>query len=256
MDKFKVAQFFIKAGHRLGPWVQNLPAAFLSAEELSALTRRYYDRSHVVEAWKQNASLRLTSAERLFLKRYARGRSRALVLGCGAGREALALARRGMRVTAVDYSPFLLEALREKARREELDIDTIEADYLGAAWAKGDVFDLVFLGLNYGAVPSRPARVAFLKKVKFLMKDDARLFLSFLCRPRAFWSAPGLWFHRFCALLCRGHRGVEIGDEIRGEGEFLHHFTFGAEVFSEVRDAGLTVDTGVEKEGALFLKSA
>lgn len=251
-----MARFFIKVGHRLGPWVQNLPAAFLSAQELNALTRSYYDRPHVVAAWVENASAKLTLAERLFLKKYAPGRARVLVLGSGAGREALALARRGMRVTAVDYSLSLLAALRGRAQQEGLRMDVLEADYASLAWKPGDTFDLVFLGLNYGSIPSRPARIAFLKKVKFLMKDDGRLFLSFACQPKTFWSVPGLWFHRLCALVCRGHREVEIGDEIRGEGEFLHHFASGSDVFEEVRDTGFAVDMGVEKERALFLKMA
>jgi len=54
------------------------------------------------------------------------GLGRVLDIGAGAGRVALALARDGHRVTALDLDAELLEALR--ARAAGLDIDTVRAD--------------------------------------------------------------------------------------------------------------------------------
>ncbi len=49
-------------------------------------------------------------------------------LGCGSGETALDLARRGMKVYAVDLSPANCRIVREKARRNRLSIKVIRAD--------------------------------------------------------------------------------------------------------------------------------
>ena len=51
-----------------------------------------------------------------------------LDLGCGTGRVALHLARRGHRVCGVDNRPPLLEVLRRRASESNLAVDVIEGD--------------------------------------------------------------------------------------------------------------------------------
>ena len=53
---------------------------------------------------------------------------RALDLACGAGRNAIWLAERGWRVTAVDYSEVALAEARRRAAERGVDIDWIHAD--------------------------------------------------------------------------------------------------------------------------------
>ena len=56
---------------------------------------------------------------------------RALDLGCGEGGDALWLAERGWRVTAVDISTTALQRARAEAQRRELAVDWQEADLAG-----------------------------------------------------------------------------------------------------------------------------
>jgi SAM-dependent methyltransferase len=53
---------------------------------------------------------------------------RALDLGCGAGRNAVWLAERGWRVTAVDFSDVALGLARDRAATRGVDVEWIEAD--------------------------------------------------------------------------------------------------------------------------------
>ncbi len=89
-------------------------------------------------------------------------------LGCGTGIDTLFLARRSVRVIAVDASPGMLAELRAKACREALD-DRIEIAQRDLAepfpWPSGQVDGIVsgFAGLNtvgdLGAVAEEAARL-------------------------------------------------------------------------------------------------
>jgi SAM-dependent methyltransferase len=65
---------------------------------------------------------------------------RALDVGCGSGRDAVYLAKRGWQVTAVDLVPAAIAKARERAAREGADVE----------WITGDVSDLPGLGLKPG----------------------------------------------------------------------------------------------------------
>jgi len=64
--------------------------------------------------------------------------SRFLDIGCGTGRHAIELAKRGFRVTGVDFSSGMLNVARAKARREGVEVEFVEAD------ATNFAFDQVF----------------------------------------------------------------------------------------------------------------
>lgn len=79
---------------------------------------------------------------------------RVLDLACGTGSAAIALARRGCEVTAVDLSPAMLEAARTKARRWNTHVTWLEGDMRRVQ--AGGPFDAVtcfYDALNYMLVP-------------------------------------------------------------------------------------------------------
>jgi SAM-dependent methyltransferase len=71
-------------------------------------------------------------AERLVRAAGVRQGERVLDSACGDGNVALAAARRGTQVTAVDFAPAALERARSRAKAEGLEIE----------WLEGDVHDL------------------------------------------------------------------------------------------------------------------
>jgi len=68
---------------------------------------------------------------------------RAIELGCGTGTNAIALAKRGFTVTAIDIASKALEMAREKAKAAKVDVEWIEADVLNFG-AGLPPFDFVF----------------------------------------------------------------------------------------------------------------
>lgn len=82
---------------------------------------------------------------------------RALDLACGAGRNAVWLARRGWRVTAVDFSEVALRAARELAAAASVSVEWLEEDVV--QWTPFPrAFDLVTV--LYLQVPAAQRRIA------------------------------------------------------------------------------------------------
>src|SRR5450759_5349228 len=88
-------------------------------------------------SWYFTAPREFPSHEKAALK-FARGR--VLDLGCGAGRHALYLQRRGVRVTAVDASPRIVELARARGVK-----DARVANACGALPFRDGEFDTVVL---------------------------------------------------------------------------------------------------------------
>lgn len=65
----------------------------------------------------------------------------ALDVGCGAGSYSIYMARRGYRVTAVDFMPQAVALLEQQATAEGLDITPVQADV--TTWAADEPFDVV-----------------------------------------------------------------------------------------------------------------
>jgi SAM-dependent methyltransferase len=81
----------------------------------------------------------------------------ALDLACGAGRNAVWLAERGWRVTAVDFSEVALRMARSLAAQRRVDVDWTEADV--AAWMPPPrAYDLVCV--FYLQLPAAERRLA------------------------------------------------------------------------------------------------
>jgi SAM-dependent methyltransferase len=102
--------------------------------------------------------------------------------GCGTGRVAIELARRGVRVLGVDADPDMITAARAKAP----ELAWLRADL--AVLALDERFDVVVLAGNvvpYVAAEHRPAAIAACARV---LADGGRLVAGFTLRPG--WPTP------------------------------------------------------------------
>jgi len=219
-------------------------SALLTEAEKDRRRRALYERRSVQSftSLEENVRAGLTLIEEVILRRHPLEPGRALVLGCGPGRECLALARMGFDVTGVDREEGMLRRARELAQEERLPIRYVAGEAVDAATSSGLAdasFDLVvvFSGL-YNMVLPRARRVALLSASRARLVPGGRVLLTFLSAylapedagepapARGFWSA-----------ITPDH---EPGD-LYLLNEAVHVFPRGEDVSEEARAAGLEV---------------
>src|SRR5262249_48909922 len=97
-----------------------------------------------------------------------------LDLCCGPGRRAVPLARRGLRVTAVDRSRFLLDHARERARLADFSVEFVETDM--REFRRPEAFDVMLsLFTSFGFFAVREEDLHVLRNVRASLKPGGRV---------------------------------------------------------------------------------
>ena len=134
----------------------------------------------------------------------------ALDLGCGPGRHAIPLARRGFQVTAVDLSPFHLTKARERAEVAQVAVEFVRAD----------AFDLavsLFTSFGYFEDPADDLRV--LRHVHQSLRPGGVLVMDVASKERLARVLHPTLSQRAVdgALLVQRHQIVEDWSRVRNE---------------------------------------
>jgi demethylmenaquinone methyltransferase/2-methoxy-6-polyprenyl-1,4-benzoquinol methylase len=113
---------------------------------------------------------------------------------CGTGDLAIAAARRGGRVTGLDFS----EPMLERARRKAPDLEWVRGDVLAMPFPDGG-FDAATVGFGVRNVEDLPAALAELRRI---LRPGGRLGILEITRPRGL-LAPfyRFWFDGVVPLL-------------------------------------------------------
>jgi SAM-dependent methyltransferase len=118
---------------------------------MSNVNDNFFD-GHYKDVWRQIIPEELTQKEVAFMISYFNltPESRVLDLMCGYGRHALALARKGIYVTAVDNLPDYVTEIQDQVEKEKLPVRVIQSGIL--EFKPDGLFDLIiFMGnsLNF-----------------------------------------------------------------------------------------------------------
>ena len=217
--------------------------ALLRPKELLESNRRFYERDSTI-AFYGREEPHLFPFEKQALEHCVEKVGSALVLGSGAGREAIALAGCGWSVVGIEQSSALTRVSRERANRDHPE--------LAIEWHRWDVtqgipltssFDLICLfNTLYNLIPTRKLRVQLLKDCKAHL-NPAGLCMLVFCIQRKSPSLLKNWAHgirRAAGVLLAGNPRLEWGDRWTEE-YFMHYFSSMEEVISEACEAGLRV---------------
>lgn len=188
--------------------------------------------------------------------------NRALVIGCGAGREAIALAKRGFAVTAIDISDRMISSARELTAPLDIGISFEVADVRSFAGDR-ERFDFIFVSAAIAEhIPSRNERIRFYRSIRRLMTDAGGVHLSpsilSARTPRMqVWSAVALRLRWRLSGV-----GWENGDGARAffgrhnldlRPVFYHYYPSFLHLAEELQASDLEIET--EFSGAYLLKA-
>jgi SAM-dependent methyltransferase len=138
--------------------------------------RRFYDDPGELRKW--GAALvgeGLFPTEAALVGECFRAGASVLDVGCGGGREAFALAARGLAVTAVDYTPAFVKACRAGAAARGLSIDVREADATALPFGDGEFDHVMMVGQLLGHVRPRARRLQALREIQRVMRPGAAI---------------------------------------------------------------------------------
>lgn len=182
--------------------------------------------------------------ERALYDRFLKPADHILVVGCGTGRDLIALLKLGYRAAGLDVVPGALALARQMLDKEGLQAE-LYAGGIEVVALPGSFDVFTFSWCCYGYIPESEARIGVLRKVKAHLNPGGRILLTYLPAQRPPRALP-IQLMRFMARVTRSGWRPEPGDVIgpatedRNAVRYEHQFREG-ELESEARAAGLTV---------------
>jgi len=266
-DGLNVSPEKVKKGYNWRLWIgrrlfdfsralQFLTIGIIRPQDFLAATRSFYEDPYLISMSMKSGLKGLNSSEEGILDIVAPEPESVLVLGCAAGREAIALAKRGWQVVGVDNVSILIDGAKTNAIQSGVQIEWHCLDITRGIPLRQS-FDLISLfGATYSLIPGRRWRIRLLGHCRERLKPNGRLIVSFiqLRNPLSWKHQMGHRWRKVLAWMVAGNRDCQIGDQWSMGRQFNHWFSGIDEVAEEASQAGLILESvdGVPKEVAIL----
>ncbi len=228
---------------RLAMLLNNLLPAVLSPPELMHLVKRHYETSYTHTVPQLAADLyewTLESWEQDAIHRHGIAIGRILVLGAGVGREAIALAQRGLTVVGLEVNPTALQVATRTAHTLQVSACFVQADFLHLPFTPRQFEYAIMSGIMYSSIPGRDRRQAWLAGLADHLVPGGVVLLNFLIdrSPLSRTKRLSDAMNRVLVMLPGANRSHQPGDGC-AQGHFLHAFQDETEIREELEQAGV-----------------
>ncbi len=242
--RLQTAKFLLKVSSA----IKGLIPLILTPQDLLDANRSFCQRPGEIEFWSKAEWIKrgLNETEEKFLEKYKVDKGRFLVLGSKAGREAIALAKQGLEVVAIDFVDELLEVARRNASTEKVNI-TFQKQDLNSLTFKNELFDYCMISsFLYSSTPIRKKRIEMLKKIRQILRPEGKFLLTLdFARTHPKKSNFKYTIKKIIAYLVFGNIDYQYGDIALGERDtftVVHNFWDEQELRDEVEEANFKLE--------------
>lgn len=191
----------------------------------------------------------LHEEERRLVDKHLARRGKVLVVGCGGGREALALRDKGFEVTGIDFQPQMIERAKKIAEERKKGVSFLVMDACRLDFPDASFDGVVMFGSVLTYIPFRKNRLASLRETRRILKPGGILILNFQSRNsslkyRVYFMLVNAW--RRWKKKWLGLPSLEEGDRYgihvsgaRSKGWVYFHMYALDELLNDLREAGL-----------------
>ena len=230
------ASYFYKAGNGC----LFMAAGLLRHDELQAASIDQY-RTFNVSPFEVDAGL--SPVEQVFYGKFLHEKDRILLVGCGTGRDLIALHLLGYDVTGLEPVPEVVALAQQHLARRGVSVP-LQTGLIETAPLNGRYDAIVFSNGCYSLLQGSGLRVATLRRVAEHLAPAGRLIVSY--HPAKAQSRLGGWLIRTTSWLSSGDWTPEPGDTFARDlfrpGLIRYHHAFRPEEFArECEAAGLSV---------------
>ncbi len=230
---------------RLALFLNGLLPALLTPDALARLTQRHYQRSYsstVTTPVDEPHFYELEPWEREVADRHCLAHGRLLVLGSGLGREAFAMARRGLSVVGIETDATALTAAAHRARSFGHGVWFVRADLAHLPFRPASFDAALLTSVMYSAIPGKTQRQRWLRDLFRALAPTGLAVLSFLTEqePQARMTHLREALARRLARLPGANPAYQPGDTCP-YGHFLHAFQTEQELREELEEAGVLI---------------
>ena len=170
--------------------------------ELRRRMHRYWDGASETHTEKHVFS-GLMDREKQAYERYLPPYGSIGMIGCGAGRDLIALAQWGYQVEGIDISPRSIERGRELLARAGIDAPLLCGDVASSDFP-GDQYDVfLFSWFCYAYIPGAGSRIELLDRLRGKLAPDGRIILTLPQRRGYEENGPALGLARWAARITR-----------------------------------------------------
>ncbi len=143
---------------------------------IAEIVRRGYSDPRIVECYAKATGV--WPEEKFVFDKFFKKVGRVLDIGCGGGRTSFYLVSLGNKVTAIDLSPTLIKAAKERLSREPADIEFLVKNAQKLDYPDDHFNGAVFSFNGIGFIPRREGKLRFLKEIRRILKPGGRFFFT------------------------------------------------------------------------------
>ena len=161
------------------------------------------------------------------------------LIGCGAGRDLIGLARKGYRVEGMDLSPEMLRVAQDYLAQTGIEVRLHCADICDFEFPDGPYDALIFSNYTYTLIPGSSRRVELLRRLRSRLSPQGSVILTYWNHQERR-SGRLLRVAQWFARISRNPNPPEEGDQFFPNYEFGHFFTHD-EIEDEAKEAGYEI---------------